>query len=91
MRSNPEGMLWKGSQLFAKYHTSVPVEGPDTLNIEGINEEFTQPGPDNTAWSLHKPDKNLPEHKTTKIRLHCAETQPQLHTCPFGSYVFTAH
>lgn len=43
-------MLWKGSQLFAKYHTSVPVEGPDTLNIEGINEEFTQPGPDNTAF-----------------------------------------
>lgn len=43
-------MPWKGSQLFAKYGTSVPVEGPGTLNIGGINEEFTQSGPDNAAF-----------------------------------------
>lgn len=48
MRRATEGMPWKASQLFAKYHASVPVEGPDTLNIEGINEEFTQP--DNAAF-----------------------------------------
>lgn len=49
MRSAPEGMPWKGSQLFAKYRTSAPVEGPGILNIEGINEGFTQSGPDNAA------------------------------------------
>lgn len=40
MRSAPEGMPWKGSQLFAKYHTSVPVEGPDTLNIEALTKNL---------------------------------------------------
>lgn len=60
MRTAPEGMPWKGSQLFAKYHTSVSVGGPDALNIGGINEEFTQP--DSTVfqtWSLQKPEKKI--------------------------------
>lgn len=40
MRSAPDGMPWKGSQLFAKYHTSGPVEGPDTLNIEALTKNL---------------------------------------------------
>lgn len=40
MRSAPEGMPWKGSQLFAKYRTSVSVERPDTINTEALTKNL---------------------------------------------------
>lgn len=61
MRSAPEGMPWKDSQLFAKYPTSAPLEGPDTLNIEALTKNLLSQDQTTQHFKpgVYKSQKNL--------------------------------